>query len=288
MKFEDYEISKSFYKLHEIKTDTIETDKKEWGMDDEMDIEDLKERVIEYLNTNHPLYFREIYLKDGKWIKKNEYDAHKRLYNEKMKKLENIYKKLVLDNSMNRRIRRMKKEKKEIDFELDFVESAELIAKMDEAKSYLDTIDRKVVRKFDTKTQIDYFNESFQEKSEKVDINDPLSEFFQNQIRNVKDKVEDFERNNRITRNEEWMNYENQREQIANEMNYENVSMESFHESFEKNRSKIPQDEDILNGNLKHPFIKMNEHMSCEMQSTSSRTRPMTLEELLKERDNQI
>jgi hypothetical protein len=289
MKFEEYENNYYFFKKFDIHIDTVEEDKKEWGIDDEMDIEEIKDKINEFVKMNHPIHFRFDHLRNGKWKDKNEYMNKKKIYYEKMKKAENLYKVMICNNYINRRRRRMKKENKEIHFGFNSIEMEELDTKMDEAKSYFDTIDRKIMRNYCTETQMDYFNESFEDRSDTVGGNDPLSEFFKNPIRNVKNKVEDFESNDRITRNEEWVNYENQREQIENEVNYENIPMENFHDIFEKNRSKIDRDYDILNGNPESTIYDINPcYIDKEMQSTSSRARPMTLEELMKERDDQI
>jgi hypothetical protein len=281
MKFEEYEISKEYYEKYGISTENIEKIKQEWNVEDEIEIEELKEKINEYMKTNHPLYIRSQYYQDGKWINRNQYEEHKKMYQTKMINVSYFYKKMVLDNYMERRMRKMRKEKKDLHFEFDFMEIEELNTKMDETNGYVDANERKVMREFDMKIQMEYFNESFQEKSEKVNENDPLNEFFQNQIHHVKDKVGTFESNDRILRNEEWVNYENQREQIANEVNYENIPMENFNAVFEKNRNRIPQDEDILNGFSIH-------HQTVPFPTKSSQNRPLTLEELLKERDDII
>ena len=281
MKFEEYEISKIYYEKYEILTETIEQVKQDWNLEDEMELDEVKEKVNEFMKSNHPLYIRSQHYQNGKWVNRNQYEEHKNMYQTKIMNISNFLKKMVLDNYMERRIRKIRKEKKNLHFNLDMMELEDLNTKMDEMKGYVDGNERRVMREFDMKVQMEYFNESFQEKSEKVDKNDPLSQFFQSQIHHVKDKVDTFENNDRISRNEEWINYENQREQIANEVNYENIPMENFNDVFEKNRNRIPHDEDILNG------FSIN-HQTVPLSTKSSKNRPMTLEELLKERDDMI
>jgi len=229
----------NFYNIDNSKFNQLKDIFKDDNFDFEnVDIDDFIEKVKSYMNTLHPLLYKSNLEDDSN--KKVKYDNHLKKYNNEKRIIEMYMKKEKIDRFVDKKVRKYFKDYKLKLTKLTSLDREELSSIIEETIEVLNEMDRGVSRKFPQKDQIEYFNSMFDiTGGNRMNVNDPLNNFFNNPIQQVMGKREYFENNHRLE-NENEISYETIKVSdmniIRNEESLMN-NMEDFNREFEKRRN---------------------------------------------------
>ena len=202
-----------------------------WKIEEEEDGITLSvmERIfINWMKKNHPVLRKE----------EKNYMQFLDEWIQKKKEWIQLSRKIVFDEWMERRIRRMKRSKENIHFDVREMEKMELQERLDQIEEKMNEMDRSFMRNYPSKIQIEYFNDLFtkQVSQQQKEVKNPFDYFYVNPTSDISDTYSSFEQNDRFKKEGEMNYYEVSKRREAMIDRPEGLTLDNFNEMFEKQK----------------------------------------------------
>ncbi len=242
----------------------MNTDEEE---EDEISYEMMKRFCVDWIQKNHPMKSKS----NGK------YTESLFQFIQKKKEWVELSRRVVFDEWMGRRIRKMKRSKEAIHFHLSDMEKMDLEERLDQIEDTINEMDRAFMRDYSSKEQMEYFNDLFthQVANLRVKSNNPFDAFYTNPTSHISDTYSLFDKNDRYLKEEE-MNYEDvSKRKEATIQRPDGLTLDNFNEMFEKQKKSE-------NGQMSglDAFFETNTIQGSSMEYQNRR--PMTIQEMEK------
>lgn len=235
--------------------------------EEEISMEMMKSVFMNWMKKNHPMKSR----------KDNNYFQLLDEYIQKKNEWITLSRKVVFDEWIGKRIRRMKRGKETIHYHLTEVERGDIQERLDQIEEIMIEMDRSFMRDYSSKEQMDYFNDLFtrQVSKKKTEIRNPFDAFYVNPTSHISNTFSSFDQNDRYKREEEWdyMNVSQKREAVIERS--DEITPANFNEMFEKQKRLENQNKSGLDA-----FFQVEPMQGSSLAFVSNR--PMTKEEMEK------